>query len=190
MWYNYSKYRISIFKPLLWCVPIFVTLHTPVLYITHHELHCLMFETQTTLMWWPLTQRVQKCYPSCPLPQARAGHNAHCLFLHNLHREKYLIHNTLQFSMQCRGWGEPLSVARNKLCQAPDNSWCSDICTQLDFSCFIPLLSPAWPVIGQYLSGLSLVHLSLWGWFREGMRGEPGAKTCLSGQGWPIRGPI
>ena len=97
-----------------------------------------------------------------------------------------------QFTVHCmaRGEGSQHPIAGNRLsvCQAPDNSfWCSDICTQVDF---MLLLSPGWPLIGQRLSildsHLSLKLLSLWGRFQEGMRGESGAKTCLSGCVWPI----
>ena len=124
-----------------------VTLHTCTIHYIHFKLLCLMFETQTTLQWRPLTQQLQKCYPNCPLTPARAEHNAHCLFLHNLHREKYFlqVHRGLfnpvigQYSLQCSAQIHPRG----------ERGGLSDICTQLDF---ILLLSPACPLIGQSLS--------------------------------------
>ena len=101
----------------------------------------------------------------CPLPLARTGHNALTVYFCTTCTERNISCKRLTekaptcYNLQCSEGSFYIcwqSVARNKLCQAPDNSlvqW--HLHATWLFMFYFSLLSPARPVIGQYLSILA-----------------------------------
>ena len=128
---------------------------------------------------------------SCPLPLARTGHNALTVYFCTTCTERNIsckrAPTILHFTMYNAVRGASMSVDSPLLeinsVKLQITLWCSDICTQLDFIYTIALtcLSSDWSItVRSWLLLVSDMLLRLWGGFQEEMRGELGAKTCLS----------
>ena len=96
---------------------------------------------------------------SCPLPLARTGHNALTVYFCTTCTERNIsckraptiLHVTMYNAVRGASISVDSPLLEINSVKLQITLWCSDICTQLDFSCFISLFS--------HLLGLWLVNI-------------------------------